>query len=187
MIRSLICLIVLQAGPVAPAETMDAAIEKIVKLREQQAALKAQEEIALADIKKRYADLASKIDKLLGAAPTPAPTDKLAADLGDLYKLEASPSKKLQALTLANLYKQAAKEAKSPQCETCEDLASLILAFIDGAEGLGPDSLKLLRARVLTELKSIAPNLGAALNDELRAAIGSMYGRVAAILEGVAK
>ena len=187
MIFSFICLLVLQAGPVAPAETIDTAIDKILKLRAQQADLKKQEDDLLADVKKRYADLAAKIDKL-GAAPTPpAPADKLAVDLGALYAKETGDKKKLQALTLANLYKQAAKEANSPQCETCADLAALILSFIENAEGLGADAMKPVRERVMAELKSVAPNLETPLNDNLRASINSIYSRASAILEGVAK
>jgi hypothetical protein len=186
MIRTVIALVVLQVAPPLP-DPIDAVIEKVAKLRAQRAELQKQEDDLILEARKRYSDLGKKLDSL-GAAPTPpAPADKLAQDLGELYKSEASAAKKVQVLTLAALYKQAAKEAHSPQCETCEDLAALILSFVENAVGLGPDALKPIRARVLAELKTVAPNLAAPLNDQLRAAIDGVYSRAAVILEGAAK
>jgi hypothetical protein len=174
-------------GQAAPTEPLDVLLDKIAKLRAQRADLQKQEDELVAQAKARFKELADKIDKL-GATPAPpTPTDKLAADIAKLYADEPSKDKKVQALTLANLYKQMAKESQSPTCETCEELAAILLTFVENTVGLGADALKPIRGRVLTEVHGVAPSLTAKLDDGLRAGIGGVYSRAAAILEGVAK
>lgn len=192
-----------QTKPVPPAKTNPPTIEELVKqltdvrqqidqLRRREQELAQQLSTEVERLLKLLADLGIRPGPPTPPGPTPPtpptpPGPTLAEDIRKTWERESDPSKARQAKILAAIYRLAAREATSADVHTCGDLAEIIALAVERAEGLGPDSLPLVRDVVRGYLRQAAPDLEAALTPRMREAVAAIYATAAATLEELAK
>lgn len=103
--------------------------------------------------------------------------------LSDAWNSERDTNKKEKAKILAAIYRLAARESQNQDWETCSELAELISLAVEKAQGLGSDSLVMVRAVVRQELSRVAPNLDSRLTPEIRSSVERVYREAAEALE----